>query len=103
MADKRSVPRKRHAAARMLAVEVFNFLVNSLQVSAIPSVLFESLVADLAGFVVLVVLGVVRRVLELRRVDLRTELAVEDPVHNLVEPLQTVVRLSPSHLFADAG
>lgn len=103
MADKRSVSRERHAAARMLAVEVFNFLVNSFQVSAIPGVLFESLVADLAGFVVFVVLGVVRCVLELRRVDLRTQLAVEDPVHDLVESLETVVRLSSGHLFADAG
>lgn len=87
MADKRPVPRERHSAARMLAVEVLNFLVNSFQMRSIPSVLFESLVADLAGFVVLVVLGVVRCVLELRRVDLRTELAVEDPVHDLVESL----------------
>lgn len=69
----------------------------------VASVLLERLVADLAGFVVFVVLGVVGCVLELAGVDFRAKFAVEDAVHDLVESLQTVVRLTSRHLFPDPG
>lgn len=76
---------KRFPTTRMIADKVFDFFVDDLHVPAERCELIEGLVANFASLVVFVVLRVVVRVLQLAGVDLRTELAVEHAVNNVVE------------------
>lgn len=83
--DQTMASSERLATSRMIADKVFDFLVDDLHVPPEGCELIEGFVADLASFVVLVVLRVVIRVLQFAGVDLRTELAMEHAVDDVVE------------------